>query len=74
MPLPEYVVDPINNELIKPMQIDSSELADKILLLSNSPKTLSKYSDKLYNNVLDNFGIKRYTRKLHNIYSELIGF
>ena len=56
------------------MQIDSSELADKILLLSNSPKTLSKYSDKLYNNVLDHFGIESYTRKLHNIYSELIGF
>ena len=74
LPLPEYVVDPINNELIKPMQIDSSELADKILLLSNSPKTLSKYSDKLYNNVLDHFGIESYTKKLHNIYSELIVF
>jgi glycosyltransferase involved in cell wall biosynthesis len=73
LPLPEYVVDPVNCKLIKPMQINPSELADKILLLSNSPKTLSKYANTLQKNIVNNFSIEHYAVKLHNIYLELMG-
>ena len=71
LPLPEYVVDPVNFKLIKPMQIDSFELADKILLLSNSPKILSKYANALHRNVINNFSIEHYAVKLNNIYNAL---
>ena len=71
LPLPEYVVDPVNFKLIKPMQIDSFELADKILLLSNSPKILSKYANALHRNVINNFSIEHYAVKLNNIYTAL---
>jgi len=71
LPFPEYVIDPSNNELIKPMQIDPNELADKILYLSKSPRTLTKYSENLYINVVNNFNIIDYTKKLHAIYVNL---
>ena len=73
LPLPEYVIDPTNYKLIKPMQIDSFELANKILLLSNSPKILSKYANTLHKNIINNFSIEHYAVKLNNIYLELIG-
>jgi len=72
LPLPEYVVNPDNYELISPMQVDSIELADKILELSSSPKKLLKYADESYRNIVANFSIESYTEKLNNIYLELI--
>jgi glycosyltransferase involved in cell wall biosynthesis len=73
IPIPEYVVDPINQELIQPMQIDSSELADRILLLSKNPSKLSQYADKLHKNIVNCFSIERYRKDLNNIYLDLIG-
>jgi len=72
LPLPEFVVDPSNQKLIRPMQINPKELADKILSLSAKPKTLVKYADQMYQNVLDNFSIENYSSKLHQIYLDLV--
>ena len=71
LPLPEYVVDPANQELIKAMQINPEELADKILLLSTLPQTLAKYADRMYDNILKNFSIAIYSKKIHKIYLDL---
>ena len=70
--LPEYVVDPVRQQLISPMQLNPKELADKILLLSADSKTLNKYADRMYQNILDNFSIESYSKKLHKIYHDLV--
>jgi glycosyltransferase involved in cell wall biosynthesis len=71
LPLPEYVIEPSKQELIKPMQINSKVLADRILFLSTAPKILSQYTDRMYDNVLKNFSISSYSKKLHRIYLEI---
>jgi len=71
IPLPEYVVNPIDHELIHPMQIDSSELADKILLLSMNPSKLSQYVNKLHKNIINCFSMERYRKNLNNIYLDM---
>jgi glycosyltransferase involved in cell wall biosynthesis len=72
LPLPEYVVDPINQELICPMQINPSDLAEKILMLSKNPKKLSKYSNKLHQDIIKSFSIEDYRKKLNTIYLDLV--
>ena len=73
LPLPEYVVNPDNCELFKPMEIDSSELAEKILFLSSNPEKLLKYANKAHSNIVNNFSIERYTNQLQTIYLDLMG-
>lgn len=72
LPLPEFVVDPISQELICPMQINPSDLAEKILMLSKNPKKLSKYSNRLYKDIIKSFSIEDYRKKLNTIYLDLI--
>lgn len=72
LPLPEYVINPDTCELFKPMEIDSSELAEKILLLSSNPEKLLKYANKAHSNIVNNFSIERYTTQLHTIYLDLM--
>ncbi|MBT5400134.1 glycosyltransferase family 4 protein [bacterium] len=68
IPMPEYVVNPIDHELTQPMQIDPSELADRILFLSKNPCKLSQYANKLHKNIINNFSIENYRKHLNNIY------
>jgi len=68
IPMPEYVVNPIDHELTQPMQIDPSELADRILFLSKNPCKLSQYANKLHKNIINNFSIEHYRKHLNNIY------
>ena len=72
IPVPEYVVNPIDHELIQPMQIDSSELADKILLLSKNPNKLSQYANKLHKNIINCFSIEHYRKNLNNVYLDMV--
>jgi glycosyltransferase involved in cell wall biosynthesis len=72
LPLPEYVVDPDSCKLIKPMQINPSELADRIKLLRNSPQMLVEYTENLHNNIISNFSIEKYATRLNNIYLDVI--
>ena len=72
MPIPEYVVNPIDHELIHPMQLDSSELADKILLLSMNPNKLSQYANKLHENIINCFSMESYRKNLNNVYLDMV--
>ena len=72
IPVPECVVNPINYELIQPMQIDPYALADKILLLSKSPDKLSQYSNKLHKNIINCFSIEHYRQNLNNVYLDMV--
>jgi glycosyltransferase involved in cell wall biosynthesis len=72
IPVPEYVVNPIDHELIQPMQIDPSELADKILLLSKNPNKLSQYANKLHKNIINCFSIEHYRKNLNNVYLDMV--
>jgi len=72
LPLPEFVVDPDSHRLIKPMQINPSELAERINFLRNNPKMLVVYSENLHNNIISNFSIEKYTARLNNIYLNVI--
>ena len=72
LPLPEFVIDPHNHKLIRPMQINPSDLAERIKLLRNSPKLLNMYADNLYIKIISNFSIEKYSAKLNNIYLDVI--
>ena len=71
MPIPEYVVDPTTQQLCSPMQIDPSELADRISTLSQDPERLSQYAEKLHKKVTNYFSISRYAKELRIIYLNL---
>jgi glycosyltransferase involved in cell wall biosynthesis len=71
IPLPEFVVNPVSQQLQKPKQINASCLAKKILDLSKNSEQLSQYANKLHEKVSNNFSINRYRAGLHNIYYEL---
>jgi glycosyltransferase involved in cell wall biosynthesis len=71
LPLPEFVVNPTNQQLCTPKQINSSLLAKRILELSSKPEQLSYYADRLYKTVTNHFNINRYRTELHNVYQEL---
>ena len=71
LPLPEFVVNPTNQQLCTPKQINSSLLAKRILELSSKPEQLSQYADRLYKKVTNHFNIHRYRTELHNVYQEL---
>ena len=71
LPLPEFVVNPTNQQLCTPKQINSSLLAKRILELSSKPEQLSQYADRLYKKVTNHFNINRYRTELHNVYQEL---
>jgi len=71
LPLPEFVVNPTNQQLCTPKQINSSLLAKRILELSSKPEQLSHYADRLYKKVTNHFNINRYRTELHNVYQEL---
>jgi glycosyltransferase involved in cell wall biosynthesis len=69
--LPEFVVDPISNQLRPPKQINPSLLARKILKLSLEPDNLKHYAEKLHDKVVKYFNIQRYGKELHTIYYEI---
>jgi glycosyltransferase involved in cell wall biosynthesis len=71
LPLPEFVVNPTNQQLCTPKQINSSLLAKRILELSSKPEQLSQYADRLYKKVTNHFNIHRYRTELHSVYQEL---
>jgi glycosyltransferase involved in cell wall biosynthesis len=70
-PLPEFVVDPITQDIYPPRQINSSLLADRILKLSAQPQQLKIYADRLNCKVINYFNINRYRTELHKVYHEL---
>jgi glycosyltransferase involved in cell wall biosynthesis len=71
VPLPEFVVNPINHKLQEPKQINSFLLAGKILELSKRPKRLARYAENLHEKVSKYFSISRYRSELHGIYHRL---
>ena len=71
-PLPEFVVNPITQELELPKQIDPFLLSHKILEMRDDPDTLIEYGEELHNRVVEYFSIERYTDELHNIYCEVM--
>ncbi len=71
VPLPEFVVNPVNQQLCTPKQINPSLLAKKILELSSKPEKLKYYANELHTKVTNYFNINRYRTELYNIYHDL---
>ena len=71
VPLPEFVVNPVNQQLCTPKQINPSLLAKKILELSSKPEKLKYYANELHTKVTNYFNINRYRTELYNIYQDL---
>ena len=69
--LPEFVIDPDNNQLRPPKQINPTLLAKKILRLSSEYDTLKRYSDSLHDKIVKYFNMRRYKKDLHSIYYEI---
>jgi len=71
VPLPEFVVNPVNQQLRMPKQINSYLLSRRILELSLKPEKLERYANKLHNKVINYFNINRYNTELQEIYRKL---
>jgi glycosyltransferase involved in cell wall biosynthesis len=71
VPLPEFVINPVNQELQAPKQINPSILARKILKLSSQGDKLKRYADRLHDKVIACFSMDAYRKKLHTIYREI---
>jgi glycosyltransferase involved in cell wall biosynthesis len=69
--LPEFVVNPLTQDLCEPKQINSKYLANKILKLSLRPEKLNMYAENLYGRVINYFNIDRYTSELIDIYENI---
>ena len=67
-PIPEYVINPQTFVLQKPMQINASLLAQKILDLSKNHKRRYELASNLHKNVIENFSMQRYCNELNDIY------
>ena len=71
VPLPNFVVNPTNQRLQIPRQVNSFLLARKILELSKSPKLLVCYAENLHSEVMSYFNIDRFSSELHTVYREI---
>jgi glycosyltransferase involved in cell wall biosynthesis len=70
-PIPEFVIDPYTQQLCQPRQIDSFQLANKILEISKNYDLHVEYAQQLHRKVINYFTIERYTKELHKIYLDL---
>lgn len=68
VPLPEVVINPINQELQKPKEIDPTKLSEAIEFLVNNPNLRKLYGNNLYKTVQKKFNIESYYKKLEKIY------
>ena len=71
VPLPNFVVNPTNQQLQIPRQINPLLLARKILELSEKPALLEYYAENLHSKVMDYFNIDRFSSELHAVYREI---
>lgn len=70
-PIPEFIIDPLTQELREPRQLNPITLANRISELSKKPDLLKGYSNKLNHKVLNFFNVERYTQELHKVYQEM---
>jgi len=71
VPLPDFVVNPINNKIKKPKELNSKLLAESILLLSRNKNLRLKYGKRLYKSVKTKFSIKSYFETIERIYQTM---
>ena len=69
--IPDFVVNPRTQKLTKPKQLDSIQLAKKIIEISNDVELQKRCVKSLYNKVIKDFSIERYRMELHNIYRSI---
>lgn len=70
-PIPEYVVDPETQNLIKPKQLDINQLSNRILELRHDSARLQQYGLELHRKVSENFSISRYSALLEGLYKDV---
>lgn len=68
VPFPKVVVDPINQELQKPKEIDPHKLSKAIKFLADNPNIRKLYGNNLYKTVKEKFNIENYYNNLEKIY------
>lgn len=71
IPFPEFVINPVTQELEKPKEIDFEILCKKIVHLEKNPDLREKYSQNLNNTVKEKFNIENYFENLEKIYKEI---
>ena len=70
LPYPDVVVNPITNELQKPLEIDPIKLRDSITKLALDYQTRKLYGENLYNSVKKNYNIENYQKEIEIIYQK----
>ena len=70
--LPECVVDPTTNELVKPRELDPQELAETIRTLIEDEKRMRTFGMNLYEAVKGRFTLQAYGNQLEAIYEEVL--
>ena len=68
MPYPKVVINPFNQELQKPKEIDPFKLSEKIKFLADNPNIRKLYGNNLYKTVKQKFNIENYYETLEHIY------
>lgn len=71
VPIPQVVVNPDSNLLVKAKEIDVDELIDCIKELAQNEMLRNKYGNNLYDKVINKFTIESYFEKIESIYGEL---
>ncbi|WP_440633457.1 glycosyltransferase family 4 protein [Candidatus Pelagibacter sp. HIMB1485] len=68
--LPNFVINPNNQKLVKPKELDPKILSKSILLLSKNKILRLKYGLKLYQHVRKRFSIKSYFKGIEDLYEQ----
>ena len=71
VPLPDFVINPINYKIKKPKELNSKLLAESILLLSRNKNLRLKYGKRLHRSVKVKFSIKSYFETIERIYQTM---
>ena len=68
VPFPKVVINPLNQELQKPKEIDPYKLSKSIKFLADNPNTRKLYGNNLYKTVKEKFNVENYYDNLEKIY------
>lgn len=72
VPLPEFVVDVAKNKLNEPKELNPKDIMEAIKFIQTNEKKAQEFTTKLYDDVIDKFHIKKYTKELIQVYLKVL--
>ncbi len=69
IPIPDFVVNPKKQKLVKPLEIDKKDLIESINFLKKDKIFRKKLGLELYKTVKKNFSLEKYFKEIHKVYN-----